>query len=240
MESFERYYMDAIDNIFQSLDEIVARSLGDSNAESILTDAYFGFWQAIKRKVGTSSQFTGIAEYLFFRYIMRYIERELPTKLQPHQETPYTFSFRSRNILMTHDIDISKFRLEEVQKTDVSVHTGRLTYRPPPKKQRTDIAVFAQTSHALRLLAAFELKIFISTRAALEGDLERLQSLSETGVLLFEILLSEPTAAEKRRLVEFCHSPGLVGRAFVISKHDMGCNIVLNEALDRIIGLMPV
>jgi hypothetical protein len=223
MENLQRDDASPIENIFQNLDKIVLRAMEGKNAESILHDAYIEFWTKVKQKVGTSSQFTGVAEYLLFRYIMKYVEQNMNIKFNPHEETPDTFSFRSKNMLMTHDIDISKFMPGPIQ-------------RP----HRPDIAVFAVTGNGFRLLAVFELKIFISSPNLLVADLARLRRLGETGALLFEVILAKPTVGGKKLLFEFCSSPELTGRAFVVSKHDMKCNIELNHALDKLIESTPV
>jgi len=57
----------------------------------------------------------------------------------------------------------------------------------------------------------------------------------KTSTLLFEILFTEPTKAGKNKLLEFCNKGKYRGRAFVISKYDLGCNIELNDALDMTI-----
>ena len=146
------------DKIFEILDEIIEDFIGKEQAERSLTDTYFEFWIKLKeKKVGTASGFTGLSEYLFFRYILKYIEDELNLEFHPHKETPDTFSFRSKEVAMTHDIDISKF-------IDV-------------KNQKADIAIFTIANNDYKLIAAFQLKIYLSSPDVLPSDLLKLEDL---------------------------------------------------------------
>ena len=207
------------DKIFEILDEIIEDFIGKEHAERGLTATYFEFGTTLKEQVGTASGFTGLSEYLFFRYILKYIEDELNLNFHPHKETPDTFSFRSKEVAMTHDIGISKF-------IDV-------------KNQKTDIAIFTIVNNDYKLIAAFQLKIYISSPDVLQNDLLKLEDLGEkTSALLFEILFTEPTKAGKNKLLEFCNKGKYKERAFVISKYDLGCNIELNDALDMTIKLI--
>ncbi len=211
--------MNKTDKIFEILDEIIVDFIGKEHAERRLTATYFEFWTTLKEQVGTASGFTGLSEYLFFWYILKYIENELNLEFHPHKETPDTFSFRSKEVAMTHDIEISKF-------IDV-------------KNQKTDIAIFTIVNNDYKLIAAFQLKIYISSPYVLQNDLLKLEDLGEkTSALLFEILFKKPTKAGKKQLLEFCNKGKYRGRAFVISKYDLGCNINLNDAIDMTIKII--
>ena len=205
--------MNEINKVFESLDEIVSTSLDRDDAEGFLACAYGMFCENLKGRLGTSRYFSGVSEYLFFTYIMRYIERHMGIKFRPEGEGD-TRLFRSNNIVMTHDISTSRF-------------IGGEGFQ-------TDIAVFVKSSDGHRLVAAFEMKVTSPNYEALKGDVEKLKELgNRTSSLLFEILIHKPTKQAQTMLREFCEMHR--GRAFVISKCDLGCNIGLNKAIDRVI-----
>ena len=205
--------MDDILKVFNTLDELIENNLGTADAEGFLTEAYFAFWRELKKRAGTSSGFTGLSEYLFFKYIQKSLEKEFDIAFEPHQETSETFSLRAGNIILTHDIDISRY-------IDV-------------KPQKTDITVLVQKGDDYELIAGFQLKIYISYPGALTDDLSKLDDLGQkTNAMLFEILLNPPS---KKATVELCQFyERYSGRFGVISKFELGCDIGFSDVIEKI------
>ena len=77
MKNIEPKGNDGLKEVFDILDgkiqEIIDKK--DENPEKALADLYWGFFNMLKDKVGTSSGYSGLSEYLFYRYIMFYLEK---------------------------------------------------------------------------------------------------------------------------------------------------------------------
>ncbi len=206
--------MSDIMDAFAAFDGEVEALLGSENPEAALTEAYFAFWNRLKKEVGTASGFTGLSEYLFLKYIQKSLERDLGLVFEPHQETDNTYSLRAENIILTHDIDIARF---------VKI-----------KPQKTDIAVFLQKEGKIELIAAFQLKIYISSPGALSDDLRKLGDIADAfpRAHVYEILLNPPSKKGVEELQEFCVKYS--GRAGVVSKFEVGCNVRLNIAIKSV------
>jgi len=213
MEPEQKAMMDVTASVFDLLDVYIEQCLGHRNAENALIDAYFAFWSGLKKRVGTSSGFSGLSEYLFFRYILRSLERRTSESFIPEEITKYTYVFRSNSLVLTHDVDIASF---------VNVN-----------KQRTDIAVFsAEGNGSYRLLASFEIKVYISDRHVLEKTLERFDHLAQhTAALLFPVVFG---GQYRNELNHFCAKHQ--GRVFVISKEAFEFRISLDQAIDKILS----
>lgn len=153
---------------------------------------------------------------MFFQFIKRRLEETTGTPFVGERlGVPYIF--KSKNILLTHDIDIAKFIIGS-------------------KKQKTDIAVFLHKPDGLyQLLAAFEVKAYITYPGVLVDLFEKYDNLAEkTDALLISVLFDKGKIA---KFEDFCsHHPG---RAFVISKNDCNCRISINEVLERIATMLP-
>jgi len=207
------------DSVFDLLDAHVKRCVEESvpEPETVLARTYRQFGNALKQRVGTSSGFTGLSEYLFFRYILRYIEERTHASFTLDTSKSITL-FRSSSLLLTHDANIA--RLIDVE------------------QQRPDIAVFApRGAGGYSLLAAFELKIYFNSPHVLSEALDKFSTLAQhTDALLFLILLGG--MQYKRELDKFCRTHE--GRAFVICdsalayEHRLG----LNEAIGRVLSRM--
>jgi len=200
---------------FAVFDDTIDKLLDSENPEAALTEAYFSFWNRLKTEVGTASGFTGLSEYLFFKYIQKTLERKLGIEFQPHRETANTFSLRAGDIVLTHDIDISRF---------IKI-----------KPQKTDIAIFVQKGGEYELITAFQLKIYITNHAALMDDLKKLDEIAAAcpKARVYEILLNPPSKKGVVELRQFCEKYS--GRAGVVSKFEVGCNVGLRNAVREIV-----
>jgi hypothetical protein len=206
--------MNIATEVFDLLDKHVEECLQDDAPRNVLFGMYWDWWQALKERVGTSSGFTGLSEYLFFRYILKSIERRTGTTFKAEPYTNDTSIFRSQNFLLTHDMDIAQF---------VS------GVRP----QRTDIALLSQSGNGdYRLLAAFELKVYVSDRNIIEDLFKRLGDLGKhTESFLFSIFFSQrPQYANE--MCHFCET--YPGRAFLISPIEHKYGIDIKKAIDII------
>jgi hypothetical protein len=207
------------DSVFDLLDAHIKRCVeeGVPEPETVLAHTYGQFGKVLKQRVGTSSGFTGLSEYLFFRYVLRYIEKRTNASFTLESSKRITL-FRSPSLLLTHDANIA--RLIDVE------------------QQRTDIAVFApRGASGYSLLAAFELKIYFTSPYTLGEALDKFSALAQrTDALLFLILLG--SMQYKREIDNFCQTHE--GRAFVICdsalayEHRLG----LNEAIGRVLSRM--
>jgi hypothetical protein len=53
----------------------IGKCLDQQAPEDILINLYIDFWRTLKQRVGTSSGFNGMSDYLVFRYLLKRIER---------------------------------------------------------------------------------------------------------------------------------------------------------------------
>lgn len=209
-------------DVLDILDREIGRCLDQQVPEDILITLYIDFWRTLKQRVGTSSGFSGMAEYLFFRYVLKRIERHCSTTFVVEQCTSDTCIFSSDSLLLTSDLSISKFD----------------THAPV---QKTDIALFARRGKTdpWRIIAAFEIKIGIGGPTQLNGLVTRLSSvLACSKALVFPVVFNSLNmgAQYKRQLDRFCERSE--GRAFIISRSDLSyrMQIGLNEAIEKCIG----
>ena len=214
MEEYKPLIEATIKRFYDDIDSEIIGLLDHPKPEDKLIDLYWDISNAAKERVGTSSGYTGFSELLFFRYILLYLERAMDCRFQAHQETESTRSFRAKDIILTHDIGISRF-LDNV------------------KDQRTDITIMRTGPGGNELLAAFQIKIYISSPSALRDDIEKLRDLLEnTEAKVYEIIFLGPSRKGAEELREFCRE--FDGRAFVIGKEDIGCNVSVREAVERV------
>jgi hypothetical protein len=204
--------MNTATDFFDLLDKEIDRLLNVSDAENALFDLFSGFTHKLKERAGTSAGISGLSEYVFFQFVKRSFENKLGIEFQ-RKDLKNRGIFRSDEFLLTHDTDISKF-------VEVA-------------KQRPDIAVFSVPEEGrYKLLAAFELKIYVTGPDVVADMIKKFENLAEkTTVLLFMVLFQNGYG---RHLDSFC--PRYPERAFVISKTNLNCRISLNEAIDRIVA----
>lgn len=97
-----------VDDILNLLDQRIEQCLSVENPEKELITTYFELWSSLKERVGTSAGFTGLSEYLFFRYVLRRIEQRTQTHFKAEKHTNETYIFRSADFLLTHDFNIAQ------------------------------------------------------------------------------------------------------------------------------------
>jgi hypothetical protein len=202
--------------VFDTVDQRVEKLLHEDHAEKGLIDLYSDLALTLQSRAGTAAGVTGLSEYVFFQFIKRRLEETTGTPfIRERLGIPYIF--RSKNILLTHDIDIAKFKIG-------------------CKKQKTDIAIFLiQADGQFQLLAGFEIKAYITCPGIITQLFANFDNLAErTNALLFSVLFDKGKIAE---FEDFCSRHP--SRAYVISKYDCICRITINEALDRIAAMLP-
>jgi hypothetical protein len=207
--------MNTASTFFDVLDQRIEELLNVDHAENDLIELFSNLATTIQSRAGTAAGISGLSEYIFFRFIKRSLERRTGSLFQGEKHgVPYIF--RNKDLLLTHDIDISKF--------EIGVN-----------KQRTDIAVFSfRADRCYRLLAAFELKVYLTDRQVVDDMVGRFDNLAEkTTALLFPVMFQGGYAKE---LEEFCsHHPG---RAFVIANVDHKFKMSINQVIDIIVAMM--
>lgn len=197
--------------LFKILDDYVEDCLGKDSPENLLIEYYSDVWKKLKQQVGTSSGYSGLSEYLFFRYIMAkiYDLTGESFKPEPFKRTSETFIFESPSFIMTHDIDIANY--VEVE------------------RQRTDIAIFSREK---RLLGAFEVKIFVSSPSVIKEMKSRFENLAEqTSSYLFGIFFDKQYIGEFEKICD-----NYPGRVFIISKLNTDHKLSLDEAVEKVIS----
>ena len=96
--------------VFDTLDQKIEELLYEDHAEKGLIELYSDLGLTLQSRAGTASGVTGLSEYVFFQFIKRRLEEIAGTPFVGERlGVPYIF--KSKNILLTHDIDISKFKM---------------------------------------------------------------------------------------------------------------------------------
>ena len=193
-----------VESVFSEIDKFIDSVLKEEKIEERLIDYYTEFYDKMKEKVGTSSGFFGISEYLFFRAVLRSLEEKLNiqfkevgseyNKYWQHdkngkrtQKESNTFSFYSQyqfKIRMTHSISIKQIN-EDLKKSFQNI-------------KRPDIAIIKNDNE---LVAVFEIKIEKVSPSAFEKsikDFEDLKNLSPRP-LIFYIIFWPPEKNKKKK-----------------------------------------
>lgn len=232
MKNIEPKGNDGLKEVFDILDgkiqEIIDKK--DENPEKALADLYWGFFNMLKDKVGTSSGYSGLSEYLFYRYIMFYLEKNINNvdqkKFLPNQRTKDTEVFYWDNmdeLIITHDVNINAY---------VGIN------------QKTDIALFVKQNNNMVLIAGFQIKIFIKDQNIYNDEIKKLEELTGCkDALVLEILLMRTSFTRHTNLSTFLGENSRKGRAFLIYPYvdildieiPKDLRINLNDALDKII-----
>lgn len=204
-----------ISGMFSKIDDLVKNHLRDSEPEKALFNIYSIHWEKTKESVCTSSGFTGFTEMLFFRYVIQYMESQLDEKFKAEKHSKDTKFFRSENYIVTRDIFINKFLVNAPRyKPDIAILR---TYKNRPPK----------------LLAAFEIKTYISDHKVLDNMINKLKNLFDSSNAYIFIALNSKQYTDE--LYEFCSKDGHKGRIFIISPHEFQSNISLNSAMKKIV-----
>jgi hypothetical protein len=124
-----------------------------------------------------------LSEYLVFQYILQSIEYRTGSKFSIKELTKDITTFDSSEFLLIHGADIRKI--------DPRVNTDYA--------QRTDIALLKKGQNSdWELLAAFELKVYITDRNVMRELIKRLSALGETTkAFLFPVLFQEKNSTAK-------------------------------------------
>lgn len=208
--------------VLDVLDSEILGCIEKDHPEHELIQLYIDLWRALKPRVGTSSGFTGLSEYIFVRYIIGYIGKRFGLILRPYQCTRDTCIFEADTLLLTHDVFLSQF--------DSSA-----------PKQKSDVALFTRTNKRAqwRLASVFEIKIGITGPIKLKEMFERLNVLlASSQALVFPIIFNSMNSGPQYKvgLDRFCYE--WPGRGFVISKTyragaGYASGISLNDAIER-------
>ena len=174
--------------ILDEIDKAVENVLGRCDAEQHLMGLYKEFWNEMKLRGGTSAGFTGLSEYVFFSYIRSSIEKHIGKTFEPFSPKPSSevYSYRLDSIRLTHDVSISYI--------DETLSNYRI-----------DIALFLVQEGRASIIAAFEIKTYVSSRTVLNNVFKRFRDLwSETDCKFYPILY-EP---------QYCSEVNLLSREF--------------------------
>ncbi len=153
----------AIRSFFSEIDECLKRELQTDHVEKPLMDAYTDFWAFIKEKSGNSGGFTGLSEYLFFRFMGLYLETKLGLSFSTCEKTKDTRIFEDEDLIISHG-----GKIRNVSDTLEAMNTDMVVFQKRP-------------GGVITLLAAYELKIYFSTPEALKNDLDI--GILDTGVM---------------------------------------------------------
>lgn len=139
-------------NFLQGIDDYLAENLDDLRWSDMF-DIYFGFFRDLKKYKGSSGGFTGLSEYIIFRYIYHL----LGGSFENVRISQDLFEFQS---------DDGVYRLG--QNTPIQVESRR--YYPDIIIYRNDIPVFV-----------VEIKIYLTNGVqTLMGDINKLNEIHET------------------------------------------------------------
>ena len=146
-------FFDELDKELLSIDRV--------HVERKLMGFYSEFWELLKDMSGNSSGFSGFSEFLFLRYLIIDLQKQLGLCFKTEELTKDTRKFVAGDLVILHGCDISK----------------ELPYFP---SLFPDLLVMQSLeNNEKKLLAALEIKIYFSNRQALLGDLERLRTINE-------------------------------------------------------------
>lgn len=200
--------------LFDGLDQRIEALLNIENAENDLMGLYSELTNALKEKSGTGAGITGLSEYVFFQFIKRSLEEKIGNLFRSEDRKDIKI-FRTDRLLLTHDTNIARFVNVEYQRTDIALFSIKVTGE-------------------YKLLAAFEIKAYISDPKTLENLFHRFKNVAEnTTSLMFPVLFSKEY---KNKIEDFCSS--YPGRAFIISNKEFNCQISINQAIDKILDTL--
>lgn len=155
--------MELIDNSIQNLIQYVEYILtvDSDRVDTLLIDGYFKFRTKVKESVGTGSNLTGIAEFLYCIYIKRYLETQLNIQFNKVKEKKvYYFKavFGNLNLLLCSDIDIYKYFGLKLSKS---------------KNIHPDILIALEENDIIKPIAIIEIKIYQGPQKIRKGIVER-------------------------------------------------------------------
>lgn len=157
-------------SILEALEKVAQESSKSPKPEQVLFDFYTNLSCDLKKNACTSTGFTGVAEYLFFRTIVSMLKNVKNEEFKPEKVTKETCMLKSSTLILTHDLNLKNIN-------------GILP------KMRPDVAIFQNIEDAPKLVAVFEVKLWITDGNILENLLKRLKQLYEShDVLLFLVL----------------------------------------------------
>ncbi|PIN86695.1 hypothetical protein COV19_03400 [Candidatus Woesearchaeota archaeon CG10_big_fil_rev_8_21_14_0_10_44_13] len=186
-------YENLAKTLTDQLDELVT-SFGDLNINDLKTFYYDNLAVSLRKKVSTSSGFTGIPEYILFRYVLKYFKEKLRIKEgelkekavegQKEGEENYTFEWQDKNgnkFKVSHDLALKRSML-------TSSESDSLKLKP-------DIAIIKNDE----LIAVIEIKLCFVSNKVSEGEKKRIDDLTKLGkdVLIFYIYLLPDTIPQE-------------------------------------------
>ncbi len=140
------------------------------HVERKLMGFYFEFWTLLKDISGNSGGFTGFSEYLFLRFLVLDLQKQLGLEFKTEEFTRDTRKFIAGDLIVLHGCDISK----EI-KGFPSMFPDLLVIQSLPNNKK-------------KLLATLEIKIYFSDKKVLKNDLDRLRTINriepESGVYM--------------------------------------------------------
>lgn len=200
----------ALDVLDALVEEIVAPSRVVASSEVALITTYYGLWAELKKRVCTSSGWTGVSEYLLFRYILRYIEDRAGYSFVSQVRTRNTYVFRCGNVVLTRDVQLAE-------------------------DGRPDVALLVERDGREHLIAAFEVKIYIASPKVLDQDIEKCEQRSRRADPILVLFLMQERLSDEatRKLGEFrARGPK---RRFLVGQSSAIQTTPLDAVLDKIL-----
>lgn len=139
-----------INSIKDSLENIVNYAITHPEPDKILGDAYIGTRESLKQLKGTGANITGLAEFLYVRYIFKSFEKHFKKKLNIISSGKiryFELEFKNCKIMLSSDIDIQKY-------FNVSISS---------KKLQPDVFVGLEYNNSILPTAIIEIKLWRSS-----------------------------------------------------------------------------
>jgi hypothetical protein len=144
---------ETFDEIFSFFDGIVKNILDEEVMEEKLCKTYENFCDALSVRIGTGRGVSGIAEYLMVLAVRKIIEKEFKGKFRSDHVKKGVHVFKLGDIIMTHDIDVSK----------------RISENKLQGEWRPDIAIIKDG----KLISVFQIKAALTSFYAWDMETER-------------------------------------------------------------------
>ncbi|MCP3682889.1 MAG: hypothetical protein GY861_09385 [bacterium] len=184
-----------VENVFDCIDKQIREALDKSNMEcdKALWEIYNTFSLELKKIKGTSSGFSGLSEYIFFKALLLQLEAK-GFKLEPSdkayiegkqkEDRTYCFISEDKTVIVTHDLSI-------YPKVQNQIFLERKVPKNHGRSIKPDIAVFKKKNGKYEPVAVFEIKIYCVNADSLEKDIEKMGKFVGEG-LKFSILSIPP------------------------------------------------
>ena len=190
-----------IDEIFSNISELTDLALESDAPDQILVDSYTIMRERFKKLKGSGNNFTGLSEFFYFQYVLRYLEIKYKIQFEK-QESKTVFYFKAKygtkNFYLSSDIELIHF-------------TEQLPYLETYYKKKPDIFIAIEDNDEFLPIAFIEVKANIDTNnieSEIINRFRNLKSLFEEAnkmvpFFVFLDLYSNNSANRKELIKEF-------------------------------------